>query len=387
MVGEWSQLSGSNPISALGLDKPERLVAVSLQVQELKPLVASGRLPKPGQLEVLAGPLARLESFDINGIHLEVVGRLQGSIPGFAFAYLMPWSKATAALFDDTSGASQGTLFIDGMIRSAALRDAAEAGGETIGAGDVEAGRLLVPPYISWGTILGMLLVAIGGSWAHIRFFRWYAFKENYLPHVLQSTLHYPRLLVSMHVLLYAVFFGAMLLGQAHPLWNMRMMDLITMEFTEGDLSYVGDAYMSGNIFNAALMTFINNFVVQTLGLTYIVSFFIPLAPGVLKTALSFALVGFGSSPIWSGTSAAMIYHSITMVLELEAYILASFVVVLWPVHLAGSFIQQFQRINPPRAKAKLIQGLCIFGQGIVLSAVMLVIAALYEAATLISFR
>jgi hypothetical protein len=70
-------------------------------------------------------------------------------------------------------------------------------------------------------------------------------------------------------------------------------------------------------------------------------------------------------------------FHSITMVLELEAYVIASFAISVLPIRvlrglIAGNVVEEYRH------------GMSVVGSGTVLVGAMLALAALYEAATII---
>jgi hypothetical protein len=92
---------------------------------------------------------------------------------------------------------------------------------------------------------------------------------------------------------------------------------------------------------------------------------------------LSFLLIGGAMAPAWSGSAAMLMLHSITMVLELEAYILACFAITAWPLTLlAGIWSRQFLD--------SLKRGVLMLLSAMVVTGVLLAVAALYEALTLI---
>ena len=156
------------------------------------------------------------------------------------------------------------------------------------------------------------------------------------------------------------------------------MMDFVRGMFSDGDLAYIGEAYLSGDIIAAANATWMNNYVVQTLGMTLLPSI-IPLALGMFKTLASLAVVGFAMAPAWMGMSATLIFHSGTMVLELEPYIIAAYVSALWPVW----FIKGLRDGNL-WSRTRQWLGLAIAIA--LLAGVVLYAAGLYEGATLIMF-
>ena len=77
------------------------------------------------------------------------------------------------------------------------------------------------------------------------------------------------------------------------------------------------------------------------------------------------------------GSAFQFTYHSITMTLELEAYVVACFAVALGPVRIVQGFFRKALG-SGLRAALEIAAG------GAVLCAVMLAGAALYEAVTLI---
>jgi hypothetical protein len=103
---------------------------------------------------------------------------------------------------------------------------------------------------------------------------------------------------------------------------------------------------------------------------------------GVAKNLLSFALVGLALSPVWTGVSEKMTYHAGTMVLELEAYVLVSIVMVLYPWHLLRALTAR----DDTGGGARIRHALASVASGTLLAGAILALAALYEAVTLIGF-
>jgi len=82
-------------------------------------------------------------------------------------------------------------------------------------------------------------------------------------------------------------------------------------------------------------------------------------------------------SPLWVGTAAVLILHCLTMVVELEAYIIACFFVLLWSALL-------LRGIRKRQVSAAIRKGSWLLFNAALLTAVILAAAALYEAVTLI---
>ncbi len=361
-----------------GGSPPEYVMAIEMPPETFAPLLASGRLPEPGRPEVLAGNLADESPFTLDGVAFTVTGRLRGCVSGFTIDYLLPYDPALEHFFSEAAGARRGSLFVDGMRRIEELAPATESA-KRLKSPDFSGGQIRTPALYAWAAWMGLLLVAAGGVTAYRRVFvRLSQYPSLTLGPIIQETVHRPRLFAALHILMYPTFFGAMAAGLCLPELNYRLTEYLGYVFTQGELSYVGDAYASGDILKATGATFLNNYVVQTLGLTFAISIF-PIPLGVLKTLVSFGMVGFGMAPLWYGAAAGYAYHSITMVLELEAYVLACFTVTVWPIHW-------WRTLTGPAPGREFFLNLRLFLGGALLAGIMLALAALYEATTLILF-
>jgi hypothetical protein len=385
---------GQQLIDSSGIEKTEFIVAADIPVETFQPLLYSGRLPTPGTPELLAGPLARLDAFILDDTQFEVVGKIHPGVSGFAFAYLLPNDPALKNLFSPEASATQGTLHPEGLTKLPELLDTLpESEEEESTSPIIVGGRALTAPGFAWGTWLGLIITMAGGAYAQFQCIKLLAARgstptqppntksaeRRLLQPLFQAIAQRPRLLLGTHIALLGTFFGVMAFGITEPHLSRLLTNYIAAAFAQGQLSYIGDAYASENILRAATATFTQNYLINTLGLTFGISI-IPLALGALKTAASFALVGLGMAPLWTGTAAGYTYHSITMILELEPYVIASFVVILWPIYLLKGYLD-----NNLLHQAK--EGARIFTGGIILTAMMLAVAALYEATTLILLR
>jgi hypothetical protein len=376
-------------IEQFGLNDTEYVVAAPLDEAVLSGLLGGGRLPERGKPEVLAGALTRVERFTLDGQEFQVVGHLKGTTSGFLFAFLLPESPAHGDIFSAEAGATTGYVQPNGTVllevleaeRAAAetAEDADAPAGEEGAVPDLVGGLTMTLPGFQILAMLGLALAAAGGCWAHTRFFRWLAVRPRgrTLP-VLLEVREWPRLWASLHVVYFGAFLAMMLLALENPLWSMRLTEAVSTVFTEGELSYITDAFESNNILLATIAIWRHNYLTATVLLTFAISV-IPFL-GAIKTVLSFALVGFAMAPIWTSSLGGYWYHSITMVLELEAYILASFTVIIVPLLLGTGLWQGTLRPYALRAAAALLSAVLLTG-------VMLLIAAFYEAATLILLR
>lgn len=375
---------GADMLQLMGVGLAESIIMMPASDEELAAVLESGRVPKRGAPELLAGVLARQDSFKMDGETFRVVGRIKGSVGGTAFAYLLPDEEGLAARhFSDAVGARAGWYLPDA---EAAPRE--ELVSRLESAREDAAAFLLQPvpqtptrPAYTAASLLALLVGAVGGYLLHDGLFRGAA-ANGTKPfwRVYREVVRWPRLFMAMHVFLYGTFFIAMLAGAQNPLANIGIGQFVAGQFMSGGLSYIGDAYASGHIFSATAATFYNNYFWQTLMFTFVASL-LPLALGILKTVASFVLTGFTMVPLWNGTAAGYSYHSITMVLELEAYIVACFAVMVWTIGFYRALFRGMIGSPEPRA---LAHQFWFYVQAAVLCGLMLVIAAGYEATTLI---
>lgn len=365
---------GREALHELGLDDPprERIVMLSLPAEEWQNLLSSGRLPEPGKPEVLAGELARFENFTVDGEAFSVVGRIRRDLSPFIFSYVLPEDPGMRPRFE--SDTEQGWLIASDATEELGRVVAGKAGEEQL---KVLGGFSRVPVAVTVLAVLGMALVSIGGAFLFARLLRR---AEPRLPRFLRPVAAEiglrPGLYAGLHVLSYGAWFACMLLALAFPRANLMLVQIVYRQFTTGELEHVGQAYASGDILHAAFATFQQNFFTATLLAGILPSLIIPFW-GVFKNLLSFTALGFAMSPIWSDRVFGYTYHSLTIVMELEAYILASFIISVWPLRILDGILTR-------RFGAHVLQGLAVVASGTVVVAIVLVVAALYEASTLI---
>jgi hypothetical protein len=351
-------------------------------------LLAEGRMPEPGAPEVLAGPLVRIDSFFLGGETFTVTGRISPRAPAFMDAFLLPNHSRWQTIFSEESGGLPGWLTRDASAWLEEVVTGAEEGNTaalTILGDELEAGFAMTERAFTLLGILALALVALGSTLFTTRLAHWLHGLGGlswltWLPMpLLDAIVARPRLWWGLHLVNYGILLGMMAVATAYPRMAANLAEWMALVFSEGDLAYVGDAYASKSILAAAGATFTHNFLTATIMMTLLPSLII-LGWGVLKTAASLALVGFIMSPLWVGTLSGYTYHSVTMGIEIEAYIIASFAVSVYALQLLrgmlmGEFFDRF------------VLGLRIVVGAAVVSALYLLAGALYEATTLILFR
>ena len=369
---------GGDLLKELGMHG-EWVIDLQADPNVLATLLASGRLPEAGQREAVAGYLATAETFELDGQTYTVTGRLHRTVGALGFAYVLPNDPSLDPVFSLNKAPETKTGWITpepvkGIFERSLNADPEEGLEVQAASGRSAQGVIML-------TFLGLILVAIGGSCAYIQVF--HALKDRFsrtmAGPLLQSMTDHPLLLAAVHILLYGVFFQFMALGVAHPVLQSHILTSVQHLFTEGALSNIGEAYASGDVLAATVATFIQNYVVATIFGTYLPSLIIPFA-GAGKNLLSFAMVGFVMAPTEISSAGRLIYHSVTMVLEFEAYIVAVFVISLWPILLVTG-------LRDKKMGANALLGLRLQVLGALSCGVMLLIAAFYEAVTLIYLR
>ena len=393
----------------------ETAVAVVMSVGEAAPLLASGRLPRPGAREALAGDLVPEGYFTLrcgeDTVQFDVVGRLKRTVSGFTNSYLIVDDPAIEESITPDDDARPGWLVPDGwdhfdQFRPWIGKNDPEVGGS--GTGDEDYGpdgegddgdgapemgpmnpdspgmepaerpqlfaepeltplspkelgakdekyagvtvvqrQIRVPADIFWTTLAGLIMVAAAGySMATRICLRRSPASGGLLGPLFREIARRRRLWGTLHSLLYILFFYAMIAGFVLPEANYQVVQYVSGIFSKsGDLGYIGDAYASGDIVGAALATFNNNYIIQTLGMTMFISL-LGIPAGAIKTAGSFLLAGLALSPIWVDGASGYVFHSVTMAMEFEGYIIACFAVLVWALCAYRALVRSGSRMG-----------------------------------------
>lgn len=189
----------------------------------------------------------------------------------------------------------------------------------------------------------------------------WGLVQENRRAYIVINTLYYGLVVVCM---IYVVFNQEL---------QKSLLDGIGEIFMTGPLAFVGQAYVNAQVFTAILGTFLINLFVGSFVSITLPSLIIPLS-GILVGIYRAIIWGLLLSPANPDLRLVMIPHSITLILEGQAYILtmlAAYVhgrAFLWPKTVGAD----------SRAKGYL-EGLKQTAKLYVLVILTLAIAAIYE--------
>jgi hypothetical protein len=189
----------------------------------------------------------------------------------------------------------------------------------------------------------------------------WGLVQENRRAYIVINILYYGLVVICM---IYAAFNQEL---------QQSLLDEIGAEFMTGPLAFVGQAYVNAQVLTAILATFFINLFIGSFGTITLPSLIIPFA-GILVGVYRAVLWGLLLSPANSDLRLVMIPHSLTLIIEGQAYILtmlAAYVhgrTFLWP-KLVGveSHAQGY------------LEGLKQTGKLYVLVILTLAIAAIYE--------
>jgi hypothetical protein len=144
--------------------------------------------------------------------------------------------------------------------------------------------------------------------------------------------------------------------------------------FTEGPLSTVGGAYLGGSVVQAAVLTFVVNLIAGSFLYITLPSLILPFA-GLAVGALRAVLWGLVLAPTSTELALVMIPHSLTLVLEGQAYVLAIF----------AAYVQGLALLRPSTVGERshgrgYLRGLRLTALLYVLVTLVLAASALYEA-------
>jgi len=242
-----------------------------------------------------------------------------------------------------------------------------------------QAVRVRPGPY--WVYLAGMALLLLGGTGLLLRLY--HVLASLRLPGVVRSPLlairRWRRLVWGLHLGCFGLLIA--MAAAAYPLPQVQgiLLELVGREIAggEGPLGAAGRAYASGNILRAAAVTFAVNFLLATLLTTTAPSIVIP-GIGALVVLLRAAAVGLILAPTFAGLSRQMLPHSITLLVELHAYVLAGFFALLIPIYI-------FQKRRGPSAGRRYGRATLLNLKACLLIAAILAVAALYEAIEVIA--
>ncbi|MHC4631070.1 MAG: hypothetical protein ACYS9C_07335 [Planctomycetota bacterium] len=334
-----------------------------------------GQLPAGGTDEVLAGYAASSrDEIHVDGHSLKVVGQLKKGVSVFANSYLIGEGDSAKELFEPGQSA-----YILQLPKEKV--------------GDVEFQKKLrgafPGPRFTWYMPLirtqpaaffiyvgSLALLLLGGSLALFELHCILAgrIRNKWFRLPLAEICKYKYLFIAMNLIYFGTVLLFMLVSYAVPELQSCFLVGVTSEIMEGSgvLAIAGEAYASRNILRAAVTTFAINFPLGSLACITIPSIIIP-GSGVLVAGLRSMLWGVIIAPGFSDLLGPMVPHSVTLLLEGHAYVIAAFFGVLVLVYL-------FRKSEGPNVGIRYVRALLMNVRGNLLVIIVLVVAAVYEA-------
>ena len=179
------------------------------------------------------------------------------------------------------------------------------------------------------------------------------------------------------YLIINIVYYGLVVISMVyvtlHPEIQAMLTNAVLASFTEGPLATVFDAYASGNVLKSIALTFGVNFALASVLVIFVPSMIIPFS-GVLMGLFRAVLWGLLLAPTTPELQAAMIPHSLTLIVEGQAYILA----------MLGAWILGCAFVSPRSVgalswKEGYLQGVRNGASIYLLVAIVLLVAAVYE--------
>ena len=345
--------------------------------------LASGRMPRSATDEILAGfDAPHKDVLEAWGRRLTVVGVLDRSVTLLAKGYVVPGDSAGKDLFEASGGEVS-----DGYILRLTAREAVQpqmrkrlAAAFPAAKFHAKAGTVRVAPGPYYLYLAGMALLFLGGSALFIRLYGWLAgvIPFAWLRAPLEAAQAWPRLLAGLHGLIFGgLIVAAALVYLVPPVQDFLLAAIVqAVESGRGPLGVAGTAYRSGSIPWAAAVTLAVNFFIGSLAYITLSSFAIP-GIGVLGTVFRGLMIGVLLAPSMLALSTTMLPHSLTVLVEMEAYVLAAFFAALIPIYI-------FRKAEGPTWWRRYGRALLLNLEANAIIFIILAVVALYEATEVI---
>jgi hypothetical protein len=189
----------------------------------------------------------------------------------------------------------------------------------------------------------------------------WALVQENRRAYIILNVIYYALVVVFM---IYVAFNQAL---------QKSLMEAVGAAFMTGPLSIVGQSYVNAQVFRAILVTFVVNLFIGSFGSITLPSLIIPFS-GILVGIYRAILWGLILSPADSELRLAMIPHSLTLLLEGQAYILT-----MLAAYIQGRAFLRPRTVGLEKHINGYLEGLKRAGKIYVLVGLTLLVAAIYE--------
>ncbi len=181
------------------------------------------------------------------------------------------------------------------------------------------------------------------------------------------------------YILINAAYYGLVIICMVYVAFNQKLqeelLNAVGAAFMTGPLSFVGQAYVNVKVLTAIGATFLVNLLIGSFGTITIPSLIIPFS-GFLMGIYRAAIWGLLLSPAHPDMRILMIPHSITLILEGQAYILT-----LLATYIHGRAFLWPKTVGLESHVKGYLEGLKRTGKIYLLVILTLAIAAIYEVA------
>lgn len=347
--------------------------------------LAWGTLPRVGADEVLAGAdVGRRERIHVGETSFTVTGGLPRTAGLFARCYLLPAEERCGEHDEERDAAFRSALLIP--LNASQLTDRAVEKQLADRFPAKEFNRMVCRPVIGprgfYLTLLGEGLFLLGGSGVLISLYAAASrLRVGILHDPLAALTTHRRLTWTVHLVYFGLYLLAAALVFRAPDLRNALQAVIQKDLSEGGglLERAGSAYRSGNIAWAAIVTFAINFFLGSVLVLTLPSCVIP-GSGVLVAGFRAVLWGLILVPATLQQAFVMLPHSGTLLLEGEGYILAAFFGLMVPLSLRRRPADS-DSASPVGYRRAVVLNL----KGCVLVAIVLAVAATYEATEVIA--
>ena len=179
------------------------------------------------------------------------------------------------------------------------------------------------------------------------------------------------------YIVLNVVYYGLVVIFMIYVAFNrplqQSLLEAVGATFMTGPLSIVGQSYANAQVFKAILVTFVVNLSIGSFGSITLPSLIIPFS-GTLVGIYRAILWGLILSPANPDLRLAMIPHSLTLIIEGQAYILT-----MLAAYIQGRAFLWPKTIGLERRGQGYLEGLKRTGKLYVLVILTLLVAAIYE--------
>ena len=196
----------------------------------------------------------------------------------------------------------------------------------------------------------------------------------------LATVKEYRRAAIILNLVYYGLVICAMIYVTSNPTLQQTLLEAAGASFTEGPLAAVGAAYGGGHVLSAMILTFVVNLFIGSLACITLPSLVIPFS-GLLVGMFRAVLWGLILSPTDPNLRLLMIPHSLTLILEGQAYILA-----MLAAYVQGRAFLWPRSVGVETHGQGYIAGLKRAARIYVLVVLVLAVAAVYEALEVIFF-